>query len=81
MGNSLKTTFEPRFYVAYLAAYNSGNLHGAWMAAAQEPWSIYDDVKRCWRNPPVAGAEEWAIHDYEDFSGVGIEESMIFVRY
>ena len=37
MGNSLKTKFEPRIYVACLAAYNNGHLHGAWIDAAQEP--------------------------------------------
>lgn len=64
MGNSLTTKFEPRIYVACLAAYNSGYLHGAWIDAAQEPWSIYDDVKAMLAASPIAGAEEWAIHDY-----------------
>lgn len=74
MGSSLTAKFEPRIYVACLAAYNSGYLHGAWIDAAQEPWSIYDDVKAMLAASPIAGAEEWAIHDYEGFGGVRIEE-------
>lgn len=74
MGNSLKTKFEPRIYVACLAAYNNGYLHGIWIGAAQEPWSIYDDVKAMLSTSPIAGAEEWAIHDYEGFGSARIEE-------
>lgn len=80
MGNSLKAKFDPRIYVACLAAYNNGHLHGAWIDAAQEPWSIYDEVKAMLAASPVAGAEEWAIHDYEGFGGVRIEEYTGFDR-
>ena len=80
MGNSLKTTFEPRIYVACLAAYNNGYLHGAWIDAGQEPWSIYDDVKVMLTASPITGAEEWAIHDYEGFGDVRIEEYTGFDR-
>lgn len=74
MGNSLKTDLKPRIYVACLAAYNNGYLHGAWIDAAQEPWSIYDEVKEMLAASPITGAEEWAIHDFEGFGGVRIEE-------
>lgn len=67
-------TIKPRIYVACLAAYNNGYLHGAWMDAAQEPWSIYDEVKAMLAASPVAGAEEWAIHDYEGFGPARIGE-------
>ena len=80
MGNSLKTNLQPRIYVACLAAYNNGYLHGAWVDAAQEPWSIYDDVKAMLTASPITGAEEWAIHDYEGFGGVRIEEYAGFDR-
>ncbi len=80
MGTATQTTFQPRIYVACLAAYNSGYLHGAWIDAAQEPWSIFDDVKAMLAASPVRGAEEWAIHDYEDFGGVRIEEYTGFER-
>lgn len=80
MGKSLFTNLQPRIYVACLAAYNSGYLHGAWIDAAQEPWSIYDDVKAMLTASPVAGAEEWAIHDYEGFGEIRLQEYAGFDR-
>ena len=80
MGNSLKTDLKPRIYVACLAAYNNGYLHGAWINAAQEPWAIYDAVRVMLAASPIAGAEEWAIHDYEGFGGIRIEEYTSFDR-
>lgn len=80
MGNSLTTNLKPRIYVACLAAYNNGFLHGAWIDAAQEPWSIYGEVKVMLAASQAVGAEEWAIHDYEDFGGIRIEEHTGFER-
>lgn len=71
-------TEHPRIYVACLAAYNNGILHGAWIDAAQEPWTIYDEVKAMLAASPIAGAEEWAIHDYEGFGGARIKEYASF---
>jgi antirestriction protein len=65
---------QPKIYVACLAAYNNGFLHGAWIDAAQEPWAIYDEVKTMLAASPVTVADEWAIHDYECFGGARIEE-------
>ncbi|MEM7778754.1 MAG: antirestriction protein ArdA [Pseudomonadota bacterium] len=65
---------EIRIYVACLAAYNSGILHGAWIDAEQDAYSIYVEVKDMLGASPIAGAEEWAIHDYEGFGGVQISE-------
>lgn len=81
MGATITTdTEQPRIYVACLAAYNNGYLHGAWIDAAQEPWAIYDAVRAMLSASPVEGAEEWAIHDYEGFGGVRIEEYASFDR-
>ena len=80
MGASTTTNLQPRIYVACLAAYNNGHLHGAWIDAAQEPWSIYDDVQTMLTASPIAGAEEWAIHDYEGFGEIRIEEYTGFER-
>jgi len=71
-------TDQPRIYVACLASYNSGILHGAWIDAAQEPWAIYDAVKAMLAASPIAGSDEWAIHDYEYFGGARIEEYTSF---
>lgn len=80
METTLNHKTEPRIYVACLAAYNSGYLHGAWINAAQEPWAIYDAVRVMLAASPIAGAEEWAIHDYEGFGGIRIEEYTSFDR-
>lgn len=80
MATTITTDTEPRIYVACLAAYNNGYLHGAWIDAAQEPWAIYDAVRVMLAASPVEGAEEWAIHDYEGFGGARIEEYTGFER-
>lgn len=80
MATTLNHNTEPRIYVACLAAYNNGYLHGAWIDAAQEPWAIYDAVRVMLAASPINGAEEWAIHDYEGFGGVRIEEYTSFDR-
>lgn len=67
-------TNQPRIYVACLAAYNNGYLHGAWIDAAHEPWSLWQDVQVMLAASPIAGAEEWAIHDSTGFAGVRISE-------
>ena len=67
-------TDTPRIYAACLAAYNNGILHGAWIDANQDAWAIYDAITAMLRASPIAGAEEWAIHDHEGFAGVHIHE-------
>ena len=73
-------TFEenPRIYVASLSDYNSGILHGCWIDATN-----YDEVMEEIQNMLVASptakkygdvAEEWAIHDYENFHGMSLNE-------
>jgi len=65
---------EIRIYVACLAAYNNGILHGAWIDAEQDAYSIYDEVRDMLNASPIGRAEEWAIHDYEGLEGVQISE-------
>ena len=71
---TLTETDRPRIYVACLAAYNSGRLHGAWIDAARDAWELWDDIRAMLQASPEAGAEEYAIHDYEGFGGVRITE-------
>ena len=73
-------TDQPRIYVTCLAAYNQGRLHGEWIDAAQEPWALYDAVRAMLDASPIAGAEEWAIHDYEGFGSLRIGEHTGFDR-
>ena len=74
MGEQQTSEPKPKIYVACLAAYNNGRLHGEWIDADQDPWAIFDDVKKMLAASPVADAEEWAIHDFADFGGIRIEE-------
>ena len=64
----------PRIYVACLAAYNNGYLHGTWIDADQDADQIRDEIAAMLARSPVEDAEEYAIHDYEGFEGVSISE-------
>ena len=65
---------SPKIYVACLAAYNSGQLHGEWIAADQETQEIYADIKSMLNKSPEPFAEEWAVHDYEGFGTISLSE-------
>ncbi|MGC1507122.1 antirestriction protein ArdA [Ketobacter sp.] len=65
---------EPRIYVACLASYNNGILHGKWIDAAQSADGIYEEVAGMLETSPIADAEEWAIHDYEGFGAYRLSE-------
>jgi antirestriction protein len=64
----------PRIYVACLAAYNNGHLHGRWIDAAQDAKDIQSEISEMLRESPIPNAEEWAIHDYEGFEGAELAE-------
>ena len=72
-----EATARPRIYVACLAAYNSGILHGRWIAATT-PDEVRLEVNAMLAESPVPGAEEWAIHDYEGFEGICLSEHATF---
>lgn len=74
MGSDICERLQPRIYVACLAAYNSGCLHGEWIDADQDPWQIYDAISAMLRRSPVAAAEEYAIHDFEGFGRLRLSE-------
>lgn len=66
---------EPRIYVADLAAYNSGKLHGVWIDATQDASDIETEIEAMLAKSPVGKeAEEWAIHDYEGFGKLKLGE-------
>lgn len=67
-------TGEIRIYVACLAAYNSGYLHGRWINADQPPEEISKAVQAMLKASPIPDAEEHAIHDYDGFEGVRLSE-------
>ena len=70
--NTTQTT--PKVYVACLAAYNNGILHGQWIEANQGKEGIQEEIQDMLSKSPIPGAEEWAIHDYEGFCGLRISE-------
>ena len=65
---------EIRIYVACLASYNNGKLHGAWIDATKELDDIQDQINQMLADSPEPDAEEYAIHDYEGFGGYGLSE-------
>lgn len=68
-------TITPRIYVACLAAYNNGKLHGVWIDALNnDPDEIMTEVQTMLKLSPEPNAEEWAIHDYEGFDGIQISK-------
>jgi antirestriction protein len=65
---------EIRIYVACPEAYNHDILHGCWIDAGQEPAAIRSAISAMLATSPMAGAEEYVIHDYEGFEGAYIGE-------
>jgi len=70
----------PRIYVACLAAYNNGRLHGRWIDADQSVDDIWAEVQAMLAASPEPLAEEWAIHDYEGFGPCKLSEWESFER-
>jgi antirestriction protein len=65
---------QPQIYVACLAAYNNGKLHGAWIDPTQEPEEILEEIALMLSKSPEPDAEEYLIHDHEGFYGLDIQE-------
>src|SRR5436305_12663954 len=65
---------RPRVYVASLADYNAGRLHGAWLDGNQEPGELKRQIAAMLARSPEPGAEEWAIHDYDGFGAARLDE-------
>lgn len=73
-----------QIYVADLAAYNAGHLHGRWIVLEAydfDPEAVHERIKEILaRGAKRFGAEtlsvheEYAIHDYEGFGPIKIEE-------
>jgi antirestriction protein len=69
-----RTDTPPRIYVASLADYNAGRLHGRWIDADQPIGVIQDQIAAMLAKSREPIAEEWAIHDYENFEGLQLSE-------
>jgi len=66
--------YRPRIYVASLADYNAGTLHGKWIDADQAIEDIRREVAELLKQSDEPVAEEWAIHDYENFGSLTLSE-------
>lgn len=71
-----------RIYVADLAAYNSGMLHGAWIDLGLDVEDIKIQINKVLESSPLEFAEEYAIHDYEGFGKCAVNEysSILYVK-
>jgi antirestriction protein len=63
-----------KLYVADLAAYNNGKLHGVWVNACDELDTIKEQINAMLADSPEGFAEEYAIHDHEGFEGYAVGE-------
>lgn len=66
MDTSIST---PKVWVACLAAYNNGKLHGNWVEATDAD-ELREGIEEVLRTSPIPGAEEWAFHDYDGFGSL-----------
>lgn len=64
----------PKIYIADLAAYNAGYLHGVWIDATEDLDTVQEQIHEMLANSPVDGAEEYALHDYEGFGASRLSE-------
>lgn len=71
---------SPRIYVACLASYNNGRLHGKWIDADQPADALIEEVQAMLAASQEPGAEEWAIHDYEGFGQLRLGENERLAR-
>lgn len=69
----MTTTDTPRVWIADLAAYNNGKLHGRWVDATDAD-EMYEQAKEIIASSPEPFAEEWAIHDYDNFPSSVVHE-------
>lgn len=65
---------EIRIYVAVLATYNNGKLHGVWINATDDLDDIQEQVNQMLAEIPEGFAEKYAVHDYEGFGGYALGE-------
>ncbi|WP_414590041.1 antirestriction protein ArdA [Scytonema sp. PCC 10023] len=52
----------PQIYIACLAAYNAGKLHGSWVTVDGDADDLEGEIKKIIATSPEPDAEEWAIH-------------------
>ncbi len=63
-----------RIYVADLAAYDKGILHGVWIDATADVSDMHKQVDAMLVSSPTGDAWESAIHGFEGFDGYSVGE-------
>jgi antirestriction protein len=71
--SQLKELLNMKIYVACLAAYNHGILHGESLDVT-DPDALNAQTQAMLAASPIPAAEEWAIHDYEGFGSYTVSE-------
>lgn len=66
-------------YVACLASYDAGYLHGAWIDATQAVEAMYADIDAMFKESPVEGAKEFEIRD-DSYGIVDKNDSIEYVH-
>ena len=58
---------NPEIYVACLASYNNGKLHGCWIDATLDESDISEEISEMLEESSQSYASDWAVHDYSGF--------------
>lgn len=66
--------YHPQIWLASLADYTAGILHGQW-ADATNLTQLTDTINHLLATSQVPDAEEYAIFDYDDFAGFRVGEN------
>lgn len=64
----------PAIYVASLSDYNAGRLHGWWIDVTLGEDHIREQIQDMLAASSDPYAEEWAIHDYQGFGSLRLDE-------
>lgn len=66
---------ETKIYIADLAAYNSGYLHGIWIVATDDLDDIWMQIRAMLKKQALyLRPKKYTIHDYEGFGGYSVSE-------
>jgi antirestriction protein len=76
---TMNQKLKPMIYIACLAAYNAGHLHGEWLDAAREPAEIQEDIHAILDSSPVESGGDYAIHDHEGFGDMDFQQILLRV--
>ena len=62
---------KSKIYVACLSSYNLGVLHGSWIEPKTDKDELEAQIAEVLKSSPDPDAEEYAIHDYDNFPNLG----------